>query len=163
MNNHNRGENYQWDLLVKRKTLTVETVTQPTAALSTCSAVFIAHAHNTRRQRNCEGKGGSWWSTVDSLGSTVQNEATQAHKHAHKVQAGLTLSIYQKPTTHRDWLLFLAAWKTRELYVYFPLVLFLLWFCCGGSVHICVTFLCVLCEIDTLFIHFCCFYKLFFF
>lgn len=65
--------------------------------------------------------------------------------HAHKEQAGLTLSVYQKPTTHRDWLLFLAAWKKRELCVYFPLVLFfslvLLW---GKCAHLCDTSLCSL-------------------
>lgn len=78
----------------------------------------------------------SWFfSTVDPVGSARQNAASHTHTFWQRKPGSLSLSK-SKALQRGDWLLFLAAWKKRKLYVYFPLFFIWLWCCCGGSVLI---------------------------
>lgn len=63
---------------------------------------------------------------------------THTHTHTHNVSRAHSLYISKAPPRWY-WLLFLAAWKKRKLYVYFPLVLLHSCFVVGEVRMLCVT------------------------
>lgn len=130
MNNHSRGGKSEhlcvWEILMRStgQEKNSQTVTQPTAALSTCSALFIAHVIQQEETENLWGKRGIM--AVFSLlyGGFIglylaKWGYTHSHMHTKSRQGSLSLCIKNPPHTGIDF----CSWhhEKRENFMFISL------------------------------------------